>query len=92
MIIFIVAMLVNGKNNRLILRYFDNKQRPSVIFPIDLSDEDIKNIGRSGLEVIGNQVIVDVPENILRLSGLVRDAFEFCCNDENFKRKAKAEE
>ena len=51
-----------------------------------------KNIGRSGLEVIGNQVIVDVPENILRLSGLVRDAFEFCCNDENFKRKAKAEE
>ena len=85
-------VLVNGKNNRWILRYFDNKQRPSVLFPIDLSADDIKHIQRSGLEVQGNQVIIDVPENILRLSGLVRDAFEFCCNDENFKRKAKAEE
>lgn len=63
-----------------------------MLFPIELSEDDIKHIHRSGLEVQGNQVIIDVPENILRLSGLVRDAFEFCCNDENFKRKAKAEE
>ena len=85
-------ILVNGKNNRWVLRYFDNKQRPSVSFPIELSEADVKSIERSGLEMAGSQVVIDTPENILRLSGIVRDSFEFCSNDENFKRKAKTEE
>ena len=85
-------ILVNGKSNRWVLRYFDNKQRPSVVFPIELSEADLKNIQRSGLEVTGNQVIIDVPENILRLSWLIIDSYGFCCNDENFKRKAKTDD
>lgn len=82
-------ILVDGKSNRWILRYFDSKQRPSVVFPIQLEDIDLYNIERSGLELSGNQVIIDTPENIMRIAGLVRDAYDFCCDDENFKRKSK---
>ncbi|EMU4043740.1 type I restriction enzyme HsdR N-terminal domain-containing protein [Neisseria gonorrhoeae] len=83
------GVLVDGKSNRWILRYFDNKQRPSVIFPIELEESDISNIERCGLEVSGNQVIIDMPENLLRVAWLVIDSYRFCCDDENFKRKPK---
>lgn len=83
------GVLVDGKSNRWILRYFDNKQRPSVIFPIELEESDISNIERCGLEVSGNQVIIDTPENLLRVVWLVIDSYRFCCDDENFKRKLK---
>ncbi|HFB6298164.1 TPA: type I restriction enzyme HsdR N-terminal domain-containing protein [Neisseria gonorrhoeae] len=83
------GVLVDGKSNRWILRYFDNKQRPSVIFPIELEESDILNIERCGLEVSGNQVIIDTPENLLRVAWLVIDSYRFCCDDENFKRKPK---
>lgn len=84
-------ILVDGKTNRWVLRYFDNKQRPSVVFPVQLEDLDLYNIERSGLELSGNHIIIDTPENILRIAGLVRDSYEFCCNDKNFKRKSKSE-
>lgn len=83
------SVLVDGKSNRWILRYFDNKQRPSVIFPIELEESDISNIERCGLELSGNQVILDTPENLLRVVWLVIDSYRFCCDDENFKRKPK---
>nr|DAR76992.1 MAG TPA: hypothetical protein [Caudoviricetes sp.] len=83
------GVLVDGKSNRWILRYFDNKQRPSVIFPIELEESDISNIERCGLEVSGNQIIIDTPENLLRVVWLVIDSYRFCCDDENFKRKPK---
>lgn len=83
------GVLVDGKSNRWILRYFDNKQRPSVIFPIELEESDISNIERCGLEVSGNQVIIDTPENLLRVVWLVIDSYRFCCDNENFKRKPK---
>ena len=83
------GVLVDGKSNRWILRYFDNKQRPSVIFPIELEESDISNIERCGLEGSGNQVIIDTPENLLRVVWLVIDSYRFCCDDENFKRKPK---
>lgn len=83
------GVLVDGKSNRWILRYFDNKQRPSVIFPIELEESDISNIERCELEVSGNQVIIDTPENLLRVVWLVIDSYRFCCDDENFKRKPK---
>ena len=83
------GVLVDGKSNRGILRYFDNKQTPSVVFPIELEESDISNIERCGLEVSGNQVIIDTPENLLRVVWLVIDSYRFCCDDENFKRKPK---
>ena len=85
-------VLVDGKSNRWVLRYFDSKQRPSVAFPIELTEDDVFSIQRCGLEMAGNQVIIDTPENILRLSWLVLAAYEFCCDYENFKRRSKSEE
>lgn len=81
------SVLVDGKVNRWVLRYYDNKQRPSVVFPVQLEEDDLHGIARCGLEMSGNQIIIDTPENILRLSWLVLDAFDFCCNDENFRKK-----
>ena len=82
--------MVDGKSNRWVVRYYDNKQRPSVVFPTELTEEDAATIHRNGLEISGSQVIIDVPENILRLSWMVRDAYAFCCDDENFKRKRES--
>lgn len=82
-------ILVNGKSNRWLVRYFDSKSRPSIQLPVELSDDDIRNIKRNGLEVgAGNQIIIDIPENILRITWLITQSFEHCLNDENFKRKA----
>lgn len=81
-------ILYQGKSNRWLLRYFDSKQRPSIQLPVEITDEIKKEIERSGLEIsAGNQIIIDKPENILRVSGLVLDLYEFVKNDENFKRK-----
>ena len=82
------SVLYQGKSNRWILRYFDNKQRPSIIIPIELTSENQKEIARSGLEISGSQIIIDCPENILRLSGIIRDCFEYCINDDNFRKKS----
>lgn len=82
------SVLYQGKSNRWVLRYFDNKQRPSIIIPIELTSENQKEIARSGLEISGSQIIIDCPENILRLSGIIRDCFEYCINDDNFRKKS----
>lgn len=81
------SILYQGKTNRWILRYYDNKQRPSIVIPIELNDENRKEIVRAGLEISGSQIIIDCPENILRLSGIIRDCLEYCQDDENFRVK-----
>ena len=81
------SVLYQGKSNRWVLRYFDNKQRPSIIIPIELTSENQKEIARSGLEISGSQIIIDCPENILRLSGIIRECFEYCINDD-FRKKS----
>lgn len=82
-----LGVLLEGKSNRWLIRYFGDKRRPSVCLPFNLSDDDIAKITRCGLEMSGEQIIIDTPENVLRLSWLVLDAYEFCCNDDNFRRK-----
>ena len=51
------SILFEGKSNRWILHYFDSRQHPSVVFPIELTKEDALIIERSGLELSGNQII-----------------------------------
>lgn len=81
-------VLYNNKSNRWIVRYFDSKQRPSILLPIPLTDSMKSEVSRAGLEFgAGEQIIIDRPENILRISGLVLDACNYCMDDENFKRK-----
>lgn len=81
------SILYQGKSNRWVLRYFDNKQRPCINVPLELLDIHKAEIQRAGLEISGSNIIIDRPENILRISGLVRDSLEYCQNDENFSRK-----
>ncbi|MWP50288.1 MULTISPECIES: type I restriction endonuclease [unclassified Gilliamella] len=81
-------VLYQNKSNRWMVRYFDNKQRPSIQLPIELTDKIKDEVKRAGLEIgAGDQIIIDKPENILRISGLILDAYEYTKNDENFKRK-----
>ncbi|OAM38135.1 MULTISPECIES: type I restriction endonuclease [Eikenella] len=84
------SILFEGKNNRWLLRYFDSRQHPSVVFPIELTKEDALIIERSGLELSGNQIIIETPANILRLAWLVKESLEFCKNDENFRIKKQS--
>lgn len=82
------GVLYQNKSNRWMVRYFDNKQRPSIQLPIELTDKIKDEVKRAGLEIgAGDQIIIDKPENILRISGLILDAYEYTKNDENFKRK-----
>ena len=48
-----------------------------------------EKVKREVLEIgAGEQIIIDKPENILRIgAGLINDAHEYPKNDENFKRK-----
>ncbi len=82
------SILVDGKTNRWICRYFDNKKRPSVVLPIKLNEADIANVESCGLEMSGNHIIIDTPENVLRIAFMLRGTYEFCLDDENFRRKS----
>lgn len=59
-----------------------------VLLLIELSENMKKEVKRGGLEIYaGEQIIVDKPENILRIAGLINETYEYTKNDENFKRK-----
>ncbi|HLQ88061.1 MAG TPA: hypothetical protein VK109_06110, partial [Enterococcus sp.] len=81
------TVLYKGKTNRWLLRYFDNKQRPSITVPLELAEVHKAEIQRAGLEISGSNIIIDRPENILRISGLIKDCLEYCEDDNNFSRK-----
>lgn len=81
------SILYQGKTNRWLIRYYDNKQRPSIVIPIELSDNHKSEISRAGLEFNNQSIIIDRPENILRISGLIKDCLEYCQDDDNFRRK-----
>jgi hypothetical protein len=81
------TVLFQGKNNRWILRYWGDKKRPVVSFCMPLTDTHRLEIKRSKLEAGPNDsVILDQPNDLLRITGLLDDALCFCKNDENFKR------
>lgn len=82
------SVLYQNKSNRWMVRYYDNKQRPSIQLPIVLTENIKEEIKRANLEIgAGDQIIIDKPENVLRISGLIIDAYEYTKNDDNFKRK-----
>ncbi|HML79523.1 type I restriction endonuclease [Geobacter sulfurreducens] len=84
------AVLYQGKVNRWILRYQGDRQRPLVSFIVDLTDEHKALITRSGLEFgPGGTVILNRPENLVKLSGIVFDALAFCQDNNNFKRESR---
>ncbi|OTQ32757.1 hypothetical protein B6D19_04415 [Gilliamella apicola] len=59
-----------------------------ILLLIELTENMIDEVNRAGLEIYaGEQIIIDKPENILRIAGLINETYEYTKNDENFKRK-----
>lgn len=83
------TVLYKGKTNRWIVRYIGDRSKPLAYFPIELSDQHKAEITQRGLELSkdGYSVVLDRPESIMRLSGVIFDSLAFCQNDENFKRE-----
>ncbi len=45
------SILFQGKTTRWVLRYFDNKQRPTILLPLEIDDARLAEITRAGLEL-----------------------------------------
>ena len=59
-----------------------------ILLLIELTENLKDEVKRGGLEIYaGEQIIIDKPENILRIAGLINETYEYTKNDENFKRK-----
>lgn len=83
------GVLLDGKTTRWIVRYYD-KKNSFILFPIELNEIQLNEIRRAGLETDGKRIYITHPEDILRVSGLVLDSFEFVRDDSNFKRNNRA--
>ena len=82
------SVLYQGKSNRWLVRFWGDKKRPAIQFGIALTDKHRAEITRARMEMgAGETIFLDKPDNLQRLPGLLADAFAFCKNDENFKRK-----
>lgn len=59
------------------------------IFPIELTEIHKAGIAKRGLKLGmgGNSVVLDRPESIMRLSGVIFDSLAFCQDDGNSKRE-----
>ena len=86
------CVLFQNKSNRWILRYYGDKKRPHIQVIVELSESRIAEISRAGLTVQGNnQIFVEKPEDLYRISGILFDCLEYCKNDENFKKATATE-
>ncbi|WP_340611073.1 type I restriction endonuclease [Xenorhabdus bharatensis] len=82
-------ILYQGKSNRWLIRYFDKKNNPYIQIPIELTDILLNEINRAGLSASNSRIFIEAPEDILRITGIILDAFEFVKNDDNFRKKAQ---
>jgi hypothetical protein len=87
------AVCYQGKSNRWLLRYSGDKSNPDIIFNIPMTADRSKQATRAGLTVHPNNTIVlQKPEYLMKLSGLIFDALEYCQNDDNFRKKESKKE
>lgn len=81
------SILYEGKTNRWLLRFWGDRKRPSMQFIQPLTNAHKDEAERAGLELTTRgQIILDKPENLYRLAGLLRDALNYCKDNENFRR------
>lgn len=84
------SVVHGGKSNRWIFRFWGDKKHPTMQFIIPLTEADKTEISRAGLKIGSNdQILLDKPEDLYRLAGIVRDALSYCKNDDNFRRKGR---
>lgn len=84
------TVLYQGKSNRWIARYINDRAKPLIYFPIELTEQHKEDINRRGLELgPSGSIALDKPESIMRLSGLIFEVLSFCQNDDNFRKERK---
>ncbi len=83
------TVLYQGNVNRWIIRYLGDRARPLVCFPMELTKAHRRGLAKRGLELgpCGNSVVLDKPESIVRLSGVIFDVLTWCRDDGNLMRK-----
>ena len=85
------TVLYQGKSNRWLIRYWGDKKRPSITFCMPMTEAHRLEIKRAKLDNgPADSVILDRPDQLMRLTGLLDDALSFCKNDENFRRTSGA--
>ncbi|MFW7343590.1 type I restriction endonuclease [Pollutimonas sp. H1-120] len=84
------SVVHGGKSNRWIFRFWGDKKHPAMQFIVPLTGADKIEIARAGLQVGTNDhILLDKPEDLYRLAGIVRDSLIYCKNDDNFRRKGR---
>lgn len=83
------GILYQGKTNRWIVRYYD-KTNAFIQVPIEITDILANEVARAGLELNNGRISLRCPEDILRITGIILDSFEYVKNDENFLRKKQS--
>lgn len=85
------SILYQGKSNRWLCRQYAEKSGFSLIIPFDLTNDHKQEILRAGLELkeLTNRtmIMINQSEDIFRLSGIIRDCFAYCQDNENFRKK-----
>lgn len=80
------SVLYQGKVNRWLVRYHADKKNPCVQVCVPLTDDRRREIRRAGLEVSGETILLVAPDHLMRIAGIVADAYDYCRDDANFKR------
>lgn len=81
------SILYQGKVNRWLVRYFAEKKNPFIQVSVPMTEERRREVKRAGLEVgAGDSIFLATPDHLMRISGIVLDAYQFCRDDANFKR------
>lgn len=81
------ALLYQGKVNRWLLRYHADRKAPYIQVCVPMTGERRREVTRAGLEMgPGDAIMLAFPDHLMRIAGVVRDALDYCRDDENFKR------
>lgn len=81
------SVVLDGKSNRWLFRFWGDKRQPSIQFIEPVTDAHQAEAERAGMDLSKNgQILLRKPEDLYRLAGIVRDALTYCKDDGNFRR------
>lgn len=81
------SILYQGKVSRWLLRYQADKRQPCIFVCVPLDEQRKREIERAGLKLgAGESILLNQPEHLARITGIVFDALDYCRDDNNFKR------
>lgn len=81
------TLLYQGKVNRWLLRYHADRKTPHIQVCVPMTEGRRREVVRAGLEMgAGDAIMLALPDHLMRIAGVVRDALDYCRDDGNFKR------